>query len=72
MGVKSTIVAAIRDPEFEVSDQRKGRFGVVHLTDWDSNRFRGLTAAQRCVYVTLCMFVGRYTNKAFIFDSTQS
>ena len=65
MGVKSSIISAVRDHEFEVNDQRKGRFGVVHLSDWDSDSFRGLTAAQRCVYVTLCMFVGRYTNKCF-------
>lgn len=54
------------DPDdFLVVDRRGGRFGVVYATEWDSARFRKLTANQRCVYVTICLFAGRQTGQAW-------
>ena len=53
------------DNEFQVQDKRRGSFGVVNRSDWDCESFRDLTPAHRCVYVTLCMFAGRYTQECF-------
>jgi hypothetical protein len=53
------------DKEFQVEDRRRGTFGVVHRSDWDCEDFRSLTTAHRCVYVTLCMYAGRYTQACF-------
>jgi len=68
----STITAATKPgstvgqaDEFEVSDRRKNRYGVIQMTDWDTDEFRSLTPAHRCVYVTLCMYVGRYTQQCY-------
>ena len=53
------------DEAFQVEDRRSGRFGVIHKGDWDSESFRTLTAAHRCVYVTLCLYAGRYTKQCY-------
>lgn len=54
-----------KNDEFEVQDKRRGSFGVVNRSDWDCEIFRSLTPAHRCVYVTLCLFAGRYTQECF-------
>jgi DNA-binding MarR family transcriptional regulator len=58
-------MAATSTDEFAVEDKRKDSFGVVRMSDVDSNRYRRLTPAQRCVYVSLCLFAGRYTGKCY-------
>ncbi|MDP2309297.1 MAG: helix-turn-helix domain-containing protein [Pseudomonadota bacterium] len=41
----------------QVVDARKApRHGIVWAEDWDSDRFRLLSTAQRVVYVTLVMY----------------
>ena len=50
---------------FAVVDSRKRRFGIVHLDDFDSDRFRSLSPSHRLIYVSLCMFVGRQTGTCY-------
>ena len=50
---------------FIVDDGRGTTFGVIHLADVDRSEFRELTPAQRCVYTTLCLFVGRESGKCW-------
>lgn len=41
----------------EVRDERRTpRHGVVWADDWDTPRFRQLSPAQRCIYVTLTTY----------------
>ncbi len=42
---------------FEVRDRRtRPRHALIWASDWDSDRFRRLSTAQRCVYVTLALY----------------
>ncbi len=44
---------------FEVRDERrKPRHAIVYESDWNTPRFRLLTPAARCLYVTLAMYAG--------------
>lgn len=51
------VIVSSDNGEVEVRDERKlPRHGFVWADDWDSDRFRLLTHAQRSVYVTLTLY----------------
>ena len=41
------------------------RHGVIYAHVWQSDRFRLLTPAQRCVYVSLAIYAHRVTRRCF-------
>ncbi len=53
------------ETEIQVKDRRNKRFAVVHKSEWDSEGFRSLSPTHRCVYVTLCLYAGRYTQECY-------
>ena len=53
------------DSAFSVKDERGGRFGVIYKDHVDTDAFRSLTCADRCVYYALLLFVGHHSGKAW-------
>ncbi len=50
---------------FGVKDARGVRFGVIYKDHVDTDAFRSLTCADRCVYYALLLFAGQNSAKAW-------
>ncbi len=44
---------------------RPGRFGAVYADDFDTPRFRLLSPVQRCIFVALTTYAGRFTDECW-------